>query len=122
MDFGDAELYVTTEFDPARARLTAHLLYGSPRWAHARFLDDPARIVVDTRPAPGPVGVDLSPSGDRSTWVLTEPALWDGTVPGTNHGDHEHGAEQVGRSHLVPPDGGCPVGSPPSSAGSVTPR
>ncbi len=61
---------------------TAHLIYDSERVAHARFLNDPARIVVDVVPAPDPSGVDLSPVAQGDT-VLTEPALWDGTLPGT---------------------------------------
>lgn len=82
----------TAEFDNAILAVTygpggwqdleAHLVFDSERVAHARFLDDPARVVVDVRPASDPSGVDLAPYLDGS-FILTEPALWDGRVPGT---------------------------------------
>ena len=82
----------TAEFDNATLAVTygpggwqdleAHLICDSERVAHARFLDNPARVVVDVRPASYPSGVDLAPYLDGS-FILTEPALWDGRVPGT---------------------------------------
>ncbi len=82
-DFDDALLLVGYAEDAEDwTTVTAHLVYASERVAHARFLDDPARIVVDVRPAPDRSGVDLSPVAHGGV-VLTEPALWDGTVPGT---------------------------------------
>ncbi len=80
--FDDALLLVGYA-EPAEdwGTFTARLIYASDRVAHARFLDDPARIVVDVRPAPDSTGADMSPvvHGDA---ILTEPALWDGTLPG----------------------------------------
>ncbi len=82
-EYGDALLLVGyAEGAEDFTTFTAHLVYASERVAHARFLDDPARIVVDVVPAPDPSGVDLSPVAQGDA-VLTEPAGWDGTLPGT---------------------------------------
>ncbi len=75
-------LVADPQLTEATTASTAHLIYGSERVAHARFLADPARIVVDVRPHPDQSGVDLSPVAHGGVF-LTEPARWDGTLPGT---------------------------------------
>ena len=80
--FGDSLLLVT--YGPAGwAELELHLISGSEREAHARFLDDPARIVVDLRLAAEQSGIDLSPVALGAV-ILTEPARWDGRDPATH--------------------------------------
>lgn len=79
-DHGAAHLYAVNPMD--RATRAIELLYPSERIARARFLSNPGRIVVDIRPAPHPSGIDSTPKVGRG-WVLTEPALWDGSVSGT---------------------------------------
>lgn len=81
VDYGSVELFATAPLESPRKR-AIELLYPSERIGHARFLDHPARIVVDIRPAPDPTGIDYSPHLD-GLFVLTEPALWDGSIAGT---------------------------------------
>ncbi len=77
----DNAILVVAYAPGGRQDLNVHLVFDSESVAHARFLDDPARVVVDVRPASDPSGVDLAPYLDGS-FILTEPALWDGRVPG----------------------------------------
>ena len=78
VDYGSVELFAVAPIDMPRKR-AIELFYPSERIANARFLSDPARIVVDVRPAPDPTGVDYSPR-IGGLWVLAEPVLWDGSI------------------------------------------